>query len=215
MDLRNSLSNRGYTTANTIFASSIAPSQSLFVDNMMDAWGLTWRNHYNLGGLGGVPFYGTSGLDSFLQNLPAAGNAVIVFGPHVNVEQDGTVGVKMAGDDLKAVMDAYRDKLRSEMTTSLGAQENFIMSSLETKLREFPPIPGSDALAHVTNLMFFVIKDFLQKQVDVMEQSDTAWNGASEVALVGGVIINTVDGTNNHFHPMSFEIWDGRDGTNA
>ena len=89
------------------------------------------------------------------------------------------------------------------------------MSTLETKLSEFPPPPNTDALAHMTNFMLFIIKDFLQKQVVVIEQSDPAWNGASEVSLVGGVIVNTPDGLSNQFHPMSFEIWDGCCGTNA
>ena len=217
-DLYNSLANRGYNKDNAVFASSIAPSQSIFAYDMMDSWGLSTRNHYFLGGLAGVPFMGITGLRDFLSNLPAAGNVVTVLGTHVNVDQDGTVGLKTAGGSLQALLNVYRDHLRSEMSnfaSSQSAQENYIMSTLEMKLSEFPPPPNTDALAQMTNLMFFIIKDFLQKQVVVMEQSDPAWNGASEVSLVGGVIVNTPDGVSNQFHPMSFEIWDGCCGTNV
>lgn len=86
------------------------------------------------------------------------------------------------------------------------------MCTLEMKLSEFPPSPNTDALAHMTNFIFFIIKDFLQKQVVAIEQSDPAWNGTSEVSLVGSVIVN---GVSNQFHPMSFLIWDGCCGTNA
>ena len=64
---------------NTIFASIIAPSQSIFAYDMMDSWGLSTRNHYFLGCLAGVPFMGTTGLNEFFWNFPAAGNVVVVF----------------------------------------------------------------------------------------------------------------------------------------
>ena len=47
----------------------------------------------------------------------------------------------------------------------------FHIIPLFIKLSEFPPPPNTDALAHMTNLMFFIIKDFLQKQVNKMLNS--------------------------------------------
>lgn len=45
-----------------------------------------------LGGLGGLPFAGTTGLTAFAHHIPDNGSAFIFYGPHIGVTLDNELG---------------------------------------------------------------------------------------------------------------------------
>jgi len=51
-----------------------------------------WGNIFNMGGLSGIPFTGRIGFETFASHVPENGNIVVLFGPHVAIDGDGTVG---------------------------------------------------------------------------------------------------------------------------
>ena len=52
---------------------------------------MTKRTFY-LGGLTGIPFTGKVGFGAFAGHVPAGGNLVILFAPHIGVTEDGIFG---------------------------------------------------------------------------------------------------------------------------
>ena len=42
-----------------------------------------------MGGLAGIPFIGKVGYNAFISHMPAGGNLVILFSPHVGMTPDG------------------------------------------------------------------------------------------------------------------------------
>lgn len=84
---------RGFNRANTLFGSSVCPdeinskpSKSLaaqFQATLTDQNGV-----FTLGGLGGIPFVGISGMGAFLSHTPTNGKVVIMYGPHVGKNKD-------------------------------------------------------------------------------------------------------------------------------
>ena len=72
---------------------------------------------FHLGGLGGLPFVGVSGIDALVQHCPSPepdGKLVMIFGPHVGILEKGELGkVMRTGMDTKsascgAAMAAYQ-----------------------------------------------------------------------------------------------------------
>ena len=91
------LGRRNFNRSNTLFGSSVCPdeinskpSKSLaaqFQSVLTDQNGV-----FTLGGLGGIPFVGISGMGAFLSHTPTNGKVVIMYGPHVGISDDGQVG---------------------------------------------------------------------------------------------------------------------------
>jgi hypothetical protein len=51
-----------------------------------------------LSGLGGLPFVGKSGVKTLVEHIPKDGNVIILFAPHVGIDNYGTVGkIKRGG----------------------------------------------------------------------------------------------------------------------
>jgi len=233
-ELRGMLDARGYTQQNTLLATSICPDEinSGFVLDMLHTWELP--KQFTLGGLAGVPFVGTSGMDAFLHHVPNANNqlgkVVIVFGPHIGITEDGQVG-KIARENqagassacgaaigaYKAIVKAHASEAKTQMgslsaANSIDAQEEYIIAQLDDKLNRFPPPPEGegDPIAHVTRLMYVIIKEFMLKTMNTLEDRGTVWNEASEIALVGGILINTAEGKSDYFQPLMFECRKGQ-----
>ena len=45
-----------------------------------------------MGGLGGIPFSGETGMTAFAHHIPDNGSAFIFYGPHIGVTLDGELG---------------------------------------------------------------------------------------------------------------------------
>lgn len=73
---------------------------------------------FHLGGLGGLPFVGTSGMGAFLHHVPDHGKVLLVFGPHVGISERGQLGTLLRPGKTEetptcgAAMAAYQAILR-------------------------------------------------------------------------------------------------------
>lgn len=233
-ELKGMLATRGYTKENTLLSTSVCPDEinSNFVLDMLHTWEMP--KQFTLGGLAGVPFVGTSGMDAFLHHVPNSGGklgkVVIVFGPHIGISEDGQVG-KIARENqggassacgaaiggYKAIMKAKAEDAKSKMgnlsaSNSIDAQEEYIIAQLDDKLNRFPPPADGqgDPIAHVTRLMYVIVKEFMLRTMNALEDKGTVWNEASEIALVGGILINTAEGHSDYFQPLMFECRKGQ-----
>jgi hypothetical protein len=200
--------------------------------------GLTKGNSggvFNLGGLGGVPFVGPSGFGAFFSHCPKSGKIVIVYGPHVGVSQEGRVGkIERVGVDemsgaCGAALGAYRaikaEKEKNEKVvptasaafpySDAGAgdvQEDYIIRELRNRLEQDDlGGPNTDALiALVTNRMYDMVSDLLEKEIANASGKQGFWDKISEVTLLGGIVINQGNkageaAVEDWFAPVTFE----------
>jgi hypothetical protein len=70
---------------------------------------------FHLGGLAGVPFVGISGFKAMLGHVPTRGKVVLVFGPHIGIDDSGAVG--------KVLRKGQDDKLTSSCGAVVGASK--------------------------------------------------------------------------------------------
>ena len=87
------LMSEGCTKRNTLFACSVCPDEINHYSNSLHnrLAKIIGRSFY-MGGLGGIPFVGKVGYGAFTSHIPAGGNLVIMFAPHVGVTPDGEFG---------------------------------------------------------------------------------------------------------------------------
>jgi hypothetical protein len=61
-----------------------------------------WGEIIKISGLGGLPFVGKSGCKTLVEHVPKDGNLIILFAPHVGIDNDGNVGtIKRNGQTKK------------------------------------------------------------------------------------------------------------------
>lgn len=94
------LSEKNLNKKNTLWATSVCSdevNQSLHqLDEYFETFG-----PFILGGISGIPFAGKTGFKAFSSHIPDNGGALIIYGPHVGITQEGEIGkVHRAGQKL-------------------------------------------------------------------------------------------------------------------
>ena len=89
------LLSRGFNDDNTLFTDSSCPDEinhNCPERDITTVFQRRWGEIFPLGGLGGLPFTGKTGWGAFSSHCPVDGNIVILFAPHVGVDNTGAVG---------------------------------------------------------------------------------------------------------------------------
>jgi hypothetical protein len=89
------LTKKGFTDDNTLFADSTCPDEINHNDPDTDVTSLfqkRWGELFPLGGLAGLPFTGKTGWHAFSSHCPDDGHILILFAPHVGLDYTGKVG---------------------------------------------------------------------------------------------------------------------------
>ncbi|KAL7551700.1 hypothetical protein ACHAWF_014882 [Thalassiosira exigua] len=225
------LSKRGFTPENTIFAHSACSDEVNNKDEQLVALMVNrWQEGFSLGGLAGLPFAGKSGFRAFLHHVPDSGKLLVMFAPHVGIDDRGVVGALQRDGQSKvsnacgAAVGAYKAlmakassdkpavKLGDDKDTDLfDPQLNTIVGLLEPRLEGIDN--ALDPISFVTYQMYAIVRDLVD---DCIAQTPDVWDFANEVAVVGGIMINRRIG-GDFFQPLSFEtrVKDGSPGGNA
>ena len=174
---------------------------------------------FQLGGLGGIPFVGTSGFNTFVSHCPENGRLLILFGPHVGISQNGNVGIVEHIGQIKAipscaaVTDAVNaaNKQKKDASNSMDFQQEYVNNKLRARLEGITNGDlvnnGDRSIADVTNQMYDVIYELLRSQIDAATVKEGFWTRISEITLLGGVVINRGHGSGtlggqDYFQPL-------------
>lgn len=162
-----------------------------------------------MGGLGGVPFSGVTGMTAFAHHIPDGGSAFIFYGPHIGINQEGKLGLvwrpgqQKAGKSCGALMNAL-GRMQTPSYRPVQTEDDYQQYFLEKTL-----IPYRDEILS-SNEPEWVITEKIYEKIDKMihsyiDQSKKEFN-VQRIALLGGIIINTNSGLDDYFVPRNFEV---------
>lgn len=177
-------------------------------------------DNFFMGGLAGFAFGGVTSFGAMAHHIPHGGSCLIVYGPHVGIDEDGNVGrinrrgrtksgpccgsaVAAAGYVL-GVRNGT-NKPQCMPTTPNDAQQYFVGNML---------MPHADRLAKADDMHAELPMALYEVQDDLMSKIVEA--GCQEVgeggkiALLGGIQINTPKGASDYFLPLKFEVRDNQ-----
>jgi len=89
------LSTMNFTSTNTLLAESSCPDEINADDKKNDIvyrFIERWGEVFSLGGLAGIPFTGKGGWGAFSGHVPDDGNIVVLYAPHVGIDDEGKFG---------------------------------------------------------------------------------------------------------------------------
>ena len=164
-----------------------------------------------MGGLGGLPFAGQTGMTAFAHHIPDNGSAFIFYGPHIGITQDGQLG-KMyrprqeeTGNSCGALMLAL-DRLQDNSYKPVINDDDYQQMKLEESLMSYREeiLDSSNQQKAITEKTYDIIDKKIHDHINACKNEfhvDT-------VTLLGGIIINTDNGLDDYFVTKNFEVID-------
>lgn len=186
-------SKHGFDTSKTIMATSVCSDEIIRSStNFRDYVGV--ETPFSMGGLGGFPFSGLTGLGAFTAHIPDDGFAIIVYGPHIGFTKKEKVGfVRRIGQEqdttccgaLKASVDALKNGTAGQKDRELDYQQWKLEETLSHEEKKI--LEESNPIIEATEVMYKAIDQRIKTLLDKSAGNLTN----CKIALVGGVIINT------------------------
>jgi len=164
-----------------------------------------------MGGLGGLPFAGQTGMTAFAHHIPDEGSAFIFYGPHIGVTLEGDLG-KMyrprqeeTGNSCGALMLAL-DRLKEDDYKPVINDDDYQQMKLEESLLPYrEEFLNSDNQAKaITEAAYEIINQRIHAHLKTCKNEFHV----DKVTLLGGIIINTDYGLDDYFDARNFEVID-------
>lgn len=203
---------RGFTASNTLLAHATCPDEinaNNASDDLVVLLRRRWKGAFPLGGLAGLPFVGETGWGAFESHVPDDGKVFLFFGPHVGVSSSGVVGeVDRRGQcgDSSACGAALAALGASNAGTPArddpyDYQQSYITRRVAERLDEINT--AASPVTTLTHVLYDVQVEFLRKMIRAHRQKGAKLH---EIAVLGGIQINTPDVEPDLFLPLMFEI---------
>lgn len=162
-----------------------------------------------LGGLGGLPFAGTTGMTAFAHHIPDNGSAFIFYGPHIGITLDGNLGrmyrprQEDSGFCCGALMAALTRFKDPDFKPELN-EEDYQQTMLERELFEYRDEILADEYPEkaITEKAFIKIDEMVHHYLAKCKDEFKV----NKIALLGGIIINTDYGVDDYFEVRNFEV---------
>ena len=164
-----------------------------------------------MGGLGGLPFVGQTGMTAYAHHIPDQGSAFIFYGPHIGITIDGELGkmyrprMEEKGNSCGALMLAlsrFQDSSYSPIPNDDDHQQMKLEESLMPYRDEI--IASDNQSKAITEATYKIIHKKIHEYLKTCKDEFHA----DKVTLLGGIIINTDYGLDDYFDARNFEVVD-------
>ena len=184
-------------------------------DELRSAYG----QNFSMGGIGGFPFGGCTAFGAMGHHIPINGQVLIVFGPHVGIDFDGVIGkINRRGHEgsghccntAHAAMEYVKAVKSGSMIHSpdpsdpIDAQQVFVNSALMEQSDRL--LGATRPEVELPHIMFDCQEKLFKRIMDKCLPRDVP--KGVKIALLGGILINTPEGTPEYFLPKTFTTFD-------
>ena len=149
---------------------------------------------FQLGGISGLPFTGVTGLKAFLSHVPTHGAAMILYGPHIGVSDEGQIGTvnrqnqfasSTCCGSLAAALNAIKQNQIPPTDYPLDYQQARVIQHLSNYKDEIltSEVPLKKATELAYEAIHKKVHDILELVQDDLEDI--------RLYLLGGIVINT------------------------
>lgn len=194
-----SLAGHGYNATNTLVASSLCCDELArpLEKELISEYAMP---NFNMGGLAGFAFGGITSFGAMAAHIPDGGSCLVVYGPHVGVSSDGSVGtVERRGKSnggaccgsavaasmyVQSVLDGAEPAGIPEKVAD--AQQAYVGAML---------LPHAERLAKAQDKMVELPYALFDAQDELMQEILSAASGAvgdGKVAALGGIQVSSI-----------------------
>lgn len=208
------LSSLGVEKTNTLLATSFSGDE--VNRDVEDELRALFGQNFNMGGIGGFPFGGQTALGSLAHHVPENGTCLIVYGPHVGIDFDGVIGrVNRRGHhgsgaccNTALASLAYVKAVRAgeqihspDPSDPIDAQQVFVDSALLEHGERLEKAENPNI--ELPHAMYDCIETFFKR---LMKKCARDFRDNVTIVMLGGIIVNTPEGTPEYFLPKKFNL---------
>jgi len=211
----NKLDSHGCGKDNTQLATSLCSDE--VNRELDDEFRKMYGWNFSMGGLAGFPFGGITSFGAMAHHIPTGGSCLVIYGPHVGVDNEGAVGkinrrgrpgasgaccgsANAAAAYVQCVVAGEKEAAEAP-TDPVDAQQSWVCSAL---------LPHGKRVAAAENPAIELPHALFDSQDEIMMKIVNAAcgevAGEGKIALVGGLQINTPAGTPDYFMIKKFDI---------
>mmetsp|Transcript_14169 Transcript_14169/g.35587 ORF Transcript_14169/g.35587 Transcript_14169/m.35587 type:complete len:399 (-) Transcript_14169:2433-3629(-) len=179
----------------------------------------TFDEPFIMGGLAGFPFGGVTSFGAMAHHIPDGGSCLVVYGPHVGIDSFGSIGTVNRRGRAKggaccgsaaaalatvrkgAMVPKAGDSQSPLMIENLDAQQAWVNAQLAPYGERL--LMAADQNIELPYALYDAQKDMMEK---IIAKGSGAMEGNGYISLLGGIQINTPDGTSDYFLPLSFDL---------
>ena len=164
-----------------------------------------------MGGLGGLPFAGQTGMTAFAHHIPDEGSAFIFYGPHIGITLEGELGKmyrprqEQTGNSCGALMLAL-SRLQDGGYAPVLNDDDYQQMKLEESLLTYREqvLDSENPEKAITEATYEIINQKIHHHLKSCKDEFHV----EKVTLLGGIIINTDYGLDDYFDARNFEVID-------
>ena len=210
------LANRGHMSKKTLLATSISPDE--LNRQLEEEFSSIFGPAYNMGGLAGFCFGGVVGFGNMAHHVPNDGLCFVIYGPHVGVDWDAEFGsVNRDGHDASSeccgpakMALEYCIRVKSGERAPISNPSDIIESQQTWVCKEVLPLTDRIMEAEDPNielpLALYDAQDAMMSRI--IAKAGPEMRTGTNIVLLGGITINTPEGTAEYFLPKKFAIVD-------
>jgi hypothetical protein len=166
---------------------------------------------FTLGGLGGLPFTGFTGMVAYSHHIPDNGSGLIFYGPHIGITDEGELGkIRRPGQsDLSnscgALMLALsRLETEDDIYVPMNVEYDYQQILLERSVMPYKHeiLTSENRKKAITDVTYKNI----DKQLHFLIRKAREEFNCNRIFLLGGIIINTSPGHHDYVEVRNFEV---------
>lgn len=168
---------------------------------------------FTMGGLGGLPFSGFTGMVAFSHHIPDGGDAFIFYGPHIGITDEGELGrMRRIGQErltnscgaLMLALERFNKKEEEPMYVPQNVYYDQQQIQLEQSLMPFKHdiIHAENPKKAITDYTYIAI----DQQIKQLVKMSIKEFSCRRIFLLGGVIINTSEEFNDYVDVRNFDV---------
>ncbi|CAM3626131.1 hypothetical protein ZORO111903_13905 [Zobellia roscoffensis] len=168
---------------------------------------------FTMGGLGGLPFSGFTGMVAFSHHIPDDGDAFIFYGPHIGITDEGELGrMRRIGQSrltnscgaLMLALERFNKKDEDPIYVPQNVYYDHQQIQLEQSLMPFKHdiVHADNPKKAITDYTYVAI----DKQIKQLVKMSLNEFSCKRIFLLGGVIINTSEEFNDYVDVRNFDV---------
>lgn len=151
---------------------------------------------FTMGGLGGLPYTGFTGMVAYAHHIPDGGDAFIFYGPHVGITDDGVLGrMRRPGqahltNSCGALMLALqRLQQTEEVYVPINSELDYQQVLLERSVMPYKQriLTADSPVKEITEVAY----EEIHKKIKLLVSMAGKEFNCERVFLLGGIIVNT------------------------
>lgn len=166
---------------------------------------------FSMGGLAGIPYSGLTGMLTIAHHIPEGGSALIVYGPHIGMNDEGELGkILRPGQHHESAACGALTLALKHLQSSPGYQPAYDDDDTEQMTLERRLLPhreqilaAENPLRSATDIAYTIIHELILRYVRAQKMEFDC----EYLALAGGVVINTSPQHDDYIDLRHFNIY--------